>query len=129
MTDSATTSTSTDTQQATTAAADSQQGAQQAAQAPLNVAIGPDSNANGDAAQELVARGFPLSVTVTNQMPRRVTFPELQGLTLAHVAGLPELTTQPATFRNTDQLHRFATDVQALCELNGFAAGVTVQAD
>lgn len=108
---------------------DSQQGAQQAAQAPLNVAIGPDSNANGDAAQELVARGFPLPVTVTNQMPRRVTFPELQGLTLAHVAGLPELTTQPATFRNADQLHRFATDVQALCELNGFAAGVTVQAD
>lgn len=100
---------------------------QAAAPAVVEVDFGPDFVANADGAQALVALGFPLVVTVANKMPRRVTFPELQGLLLGHVAGLPELHTKAATFRDADQLHRFVTDVQALCELNKFVAGVTVK--
>lgn len=125
-------SASTDTSAGTATSASASAGATEspappAEAEPFKAAFGPDFTANADAAQELVARDFPLAVRVTNEMPRRVTFPELQGLLLAHVAGLPELKTQPATFRSADQLHRFVTDVQALCELNGFKAGVIVE--
>lgn len=87
--------------------------------------LGVTQGANADALAELLeGSDFPLKVQVVNVMPRPVFFPELQGLTLGHVAGTPESKTGTAVFRDVDQLHRFATDVQALCEFNEFKRGV-----
>lgn len=109
-------------------AGDDAQGSNQDSEQSLFFQFGADAIENGDAAQALLELGFPLKVEITNEMPRRVTFPELKGLLLAHVAGLPELKTKPAVFANADQLHRFVTDVHALCVFNGFTKGVTVTA-
>lgn len=96
-----------------------------AAAAPLVLALGVSQSDNADALAELLQQAeFPLKLQVVNQMPRPVSFPDLQNLFLGHVAGKPESKTGTAVFRDVDQLHRFATDVQGLCEFNGFKHGV-----
>lgn len=98
---------------------------QQAAAAPLVLVLGMSQSDNADALAELLEQSaFPLKLEVVNQMPRPVSFPDLQNLFLGHVAGKPESKTGTAVFRDVDQLHRFATDVQGLCEFNGFKHGV-----
>lgn len=98
---------------------------QQATAAPLVLVLGMSQSDNADALAELLEQSeFPLKLEVVNQMPRPVSFPDLQNLFLGHVAGKPESKTGTAVFRDVDQLHRFATDVQGLCEFNGFKHGV-----
>lgn len=88
--------------------------------------IGVDMEENAEAGQVLAALTFPIRVQLENLMPRRVSFPDLQGLSMGHCAGPKEMSQGKAVISDADRMHRFLTDVQALCELNDYAVGVTL---
>lgn len=97
----------------------------------IKVELGAPSLTGKDA-NNLVAEAFgsvsyPLTIVVTNHMPRNVAFPEI-GLLLAHVASV-EGSKAEAVVNDADQFQRFASDVESIAELNGYAEALTVEVE
>lgn len=89
----------------------------------ISVEIGAPSLAKRGA-NEVVSEAFkdvefPLDVEFKNFMPRNVSFPEIEGLYLKHVAAL-EGTKITLRVNNFDQLQRLASSVEAIAELNKY---------
>ena len=89
----------------------------------ISVEIGAPSLAKRGA-NEVVAEAFkdvefPLDVEFKNFMPRNVSFPEIEGLYLKHVAAL-EGTKITLRVNNFDQLQRLTSSVEAIAELNKY---------
>lgn len=89
----------------------------------ISVEIGAPSLAKRGA-NEVVSEAFkdvefPLDVEFKNFMPRNVSFPEIEGLYLKHVAAL-EGTKITLRVSNFDQLQRLASSVEAIAELNKY---------
>lgn len=89
----------------------------------ISVEIGAPSLAKRGA-NEVVSEAFkdvefPLDVEFKNFMPRNVSFPEIEGLYLKHVAAL-EGTKITLRVNNFDQLQRLTSSVEAIAELNKY---------
>lgn len=89
----------------------------------ISVEIGAPSLAKRGA-NEVVSEAFkdvefPLDVEFKNFMPRNVSFPEIEGLYLKHVAAL-EGTKITLRVKNFDQLQRLTSSVEAIAELNKY---------
>lgn len=93
----------------------------------VQVQFGQDLAENGFAEHELSQLGFPREVVISNRMPRRISLPDLQGLSLAHVAAEEPQRVGKAVFKDAAHLARFVADMRAICELNDYAVGVLVE--
>lgn len=86
----------------------------------------------GKDCNDLVAEAFanaeyPLKVTIKNNMPRNVAFPEVDGLFLRHVADQQGSQTT-VTIASHDLFQRFASSVEQVAELNGYKRALTLSA-
>lgn len=81
-------------------------------------------SANQDVEKVFGQAKFPLEITFENFMPRRVAFPEVPGLVLAHVAKLED-TKITLLVRDFASLQRLASSVEAIAGLNSYAKAMT----
>lgn len=81
-------------------------------------------SANQDVEKVFGQAKFPLEITFENFMPRRVAFPEVPGLVLAHVAKLAD-TKITLLVRDFASLQRLASSVEAIAGLNSYAKAMT----
>lgn len=81
-------------------------------------------SANQDVEKVFGQAKFPLEVTFENFMPRRVSFPEVPGLVLAHVAKLVD-TKITLLVPDFATLQRLASSVEAIAGLNSYAKAMT----
>lgn len=94
-----------------------------------NVMLGAPS-LTGRGCDSLVREAFsnatyPLSLKVTNYMPRAAVFAEVDGLVLGHVADLDN-NAVTVTVTNFDQLVRLASSVEQISELNAYAESISL---
>lgn len=68
---------------------------------------------------------YPLTATVQNHMPRDLSFPEVQGLFLRHVASATG-TSKTVTITSYDLLQRLASSINQIAALNNCALAVTI---
>lgn len=69
---------------------------------------------------------FPLSVVVTNHMPRDVVFPAVDGLFLRHCSNKTD-SIKTVTIRDLDTLKRLVTDIEQIAELNKYSMAITIE--
>ncbi len=81
-------------------------------------------SANQDVEKVFGQAKFPLEVTFENFMPRRVSFPEVPGLVLAHVAKLED-TKITLLVPDFATLQRLSSSVEAIAGLNSYAKAMT----
>lgn len=82
-------------------------------------------DANKLVAAEFGKAKYPLTVTVQNNMPRDVSFPEIN-LFLRHCAGVLD-SAAVVIIKDHDQFQRFASDVEQVAELNGYQVALTIE--
>lgn len=85
-------------------------------------------SANQDVEKVFGQAQFPLEVTFENFMPRRVAFPEVPGLVLAHVAKLED-TKITLLVPDFATLQRLASSVESIAGLNSYAKAMTFKAE
>src|SRR5258706_1157978 len=77
-------------------------------------------------AKEFAKVKYPLTVTVTNHMPRDAVFPEVDGLHLRHCSN-EDGRSKTVEIHSEDQLQRLASSVEQVAELNGYALALTIE--
>lgn len=106
---------------------DSKAGAKRAKEAVV-VVLGADGHANAEALQTLLEGAqLPVTLLASNLMPRALTLPQIKGFALGNCGDSPEASSTTLTVQTVEVLHRMAVDVEAICDLNGFAQGVALQ--
>lgn len=71
---------------------------------------------------------YPLAVTVRNCMPAPACFPEVDGFSLDHVAAGTGVEKQ-VTVRDYATLQRLGSNIEQICELGRYQAGIRLTAE
>lgn len=92
---------------------------------PVVAKVGPDAEANAEALEELLTgRELPLTLKVTNRMPRNLSMPQIKGFHAGHCAGPEAARSSTFVLREEGALQRVVVDIQALCKLCDYVEGV-----
>jgi len=83
-------------------------------------------DANDLVAKEFAKVKYPLSVVVTNHMPRDVVFPEVEGLHLRHTASA-EGSQVTVEIASEELFQRLASSVEQIAEMNGYLLALTIE--
>lgn len=83
-------------------------------------------DANVLVAKEFAKVKYPLEVVVTNNMPRNVVFPEIDGLFLTHCANEAGRV-KTVSIASEDAFQRLASSIEQIAELNAYAMAVTIE--
>lgn len=91
--------------------------------------LGGSAEENAVVLDAFKQQGYPIRVGISNLMPRNIALPEFTSNVLLHVAAPVEKTRATGTLTDHAALVRMAGNVQAICELSGYANGISIEAE